>query len=417
MAILPFSGKTTTAATQAAGNNTTKIANTAFVTTAINTAIAGVNPAVAVKFATTAAGDTSGYTYNNGASGIGATLTGANNVAFTADGQTATALLQRVLVKNDTQSPSGAFNGVYYVSQVQTAILPPILTRAIDYNQPSDINNTGAIPVVLGTANAQTTWVLTSTVTTVGTDPLTFTQFSLKPSTIVTLTGSQALTNKDLTGAGNTFPTFNQDTTGKSAKTDALNSATTVVNVASATAPSANQVLTATDSTHATWQAPQSAQITTSTTTNITGLLAGNGSNVGAVAYNATPTANNIPVLDANHFLPLTALAASVTPAFNDAGSTITGQMLVQTGRPTAVAGNNTNTIDIAVTFSTAFKTATTPRVVANIDMTVGSNSSNAFGGISALSNTGFTFRYTCFTGTLSSGSTYSMHWIAVGQA
>jgi hypothetical protein len=73
--------------------------------------------------------------------------------------------------------------------------------------------------------------------------------------TLATLAGSEAFTNKDLTGAGNTFPTFNQDTTGKSAKTDALNSVTTAVNVSSATAPSTGQVLTATDSTHATWQA------------------------------------------------------------------------------------------------------------------------------------------------------------------
>ena len=51
-------------------------------------------------------------------------------------------------------------------------------------------------------------------------------------------------------------PTFNQDTTGKSAKTDALNSATTVVNVSSATAPSTGQVLMATSSTAATWQTP-----------------------------------------------------------------------------------------------------------------------------------------------------------------
>jgi hypothetical protein len=39
----------------------------------------------------------------------------------------------------------------------------------------------------------------------------------------------------------------------------ALQSATTVVNVSSATAPTVNQVLTATDSTHATWQAASSA--------------------------------------------------------------------------------------------------------------------------------------------------------------
>ena len=35
---------------------------------------------------------------------------------------------------------------------------------------------------------------------------------------VVTLSGAQALTNKDLTGAGNTFPTLNQNTTGSSAK-------------------------------------------------------------------------------------------------------------------------------------------------------------------------------------------------------
>lgn len=54
------------------------------------------------------------------------------------------------------------------------------------------------------------------------------------------------------------FPTLNQDTTGKSAKSDALNSATTVVNTGSATAPIDGQILTATSGTAATWQSPLS---------------------------------------------------------------------------------------------------------------------------------------------------------------
>src|SRR5204863_6483138 len=41
-------------------------------------------------------------------------------------------------------------------------------------------------PVVNGTSNGTNSWVLTSTVTTVGTDPLTFTEFSLNPTTLVT---------------------------------------------------------------------------------------------------------------------------------------------------------------------------------------------------------------------------------------
>jgi hypothetical protein len=148
----------------------------------VDNVAAGINPAVAVQAATTAASDTSSLTYNNGASGVGAFFTGAVNTALTVDGYTFTAVNQRLLVKNDTQSPSGAFNGVYYVTQIQTAILPIILTRALDYDMPSDINNTGAIPVINGTVNGTTQWVITSSVTTVGTDPLTYTQFARNPA-------------------------------------------------------------------------------------------------------------------------------------------------------------------------------------------------------------------------------------------
>jgi len=186
----PALAGTPTTPTATAGTNTTQIASTAYVTTAVANAIAGVNPAVAVQAATTAAADTSGLTYNNGAAGIGATFTGSVNTAFTVDGFTFTTLNQRVLIKNDTQSPSGAFNGIYYVTQLQTSILPPILTRALDYDAPSDINNTGAIPVVNGTVNGTTSWLLTSTVATVGTDPLTFTKFSINPSTLAAIATS-----------------------------------------------------------------------------------------------------------------------------------------------------------------------------------------------------------------------------------
>lgn len=170
-----------TAPTQATTDNSTKLATTAFVTTAIANAIAGVNPAVAVQAATAAVLPNS-PTYNNGVSGVGATLTaGVTNTTLVVDGYTP-ALLDRLLVKNQA---SAFQNGVYTVSQLAALGLAWILTRATDYNQPSDINNTGAIPVVNGTVNTQTTWVLTSQVTTIGTDALTYTQFSLNPTTLV----------------------------------------------------------------------------------------------------------------------------------------------------------------------------------------------------------------------------------------
>jgi hypothetical protein len=204
-ASLPGSPTTTT---QTALTNNTTIATTAYTDAAVATAVAGINPAVAVQAATTSAGNTSGLTYNNGISGVGATFTGTNNTALVIDGYTFTLTGQRLLVKNDTQSANpGAYNGIYYVTQIQTSITPPILTRALDYDQPSDINNTGAIPVINGTVNASTTWVETAQVVTVGTTPLVYAQFSYNPSSIVTnfSAGSTGLTPSSATSGAITL--------------------------------------------------------------------------------------------------------------------------------------------------------------------------------------------------------------------
>lgn len=190
-AALPGAPTTTT---PAASDNSTKIPTTAYVTTVIANAIGAVNPAVAVQVATTTAGDTSALTYANGVSGVGATFTGTINTPITIDGVLLNTLGQRLLIKNDTQSPSGAFNGIYSLTVISTAGTAPVFTRALDYDQPSDINNTGAVPVTSGTVNTTTSWLITSTVNTVGTDPLTFAKFSANPSTLATLGTAQSFT-------------------------------------------------------------------------------------------------------------------------------------------------------------------------------------------------------------------------------
>ena len=171
----------TTATTQSTGDATADVATDSFVTTAVNNAIAGVNPAVAVLAATTGSNLTG--TYANGASGIGATFTITATGAFTLDGVAINTIGQRVLLKDQT---SGFQNGVYTATIVGTTGVSPVFTRALDYDQPSDINTTGQIPVQSGTVNATTGWLLTSTVNTVGTDGLTYVQFTLSPSSIVT---------------------------------------------------------------------------------------------------------------------------------------------------------------------------------------------------------------------------------------
>lgn len=122
--------------------------------------------------------------------------------------------------------------------------------------------------------------------------------------TAVRLAGSTSSTKKYLTQTGTgsvsaapawgsiaagDVPTLNQDTTGKSARTDALDSATTTVNVSAATAPSSGQVLTATDSTHATWQTAAAADQPYQFRPETYGAL-GNGRVVGDVVINGTTT-------------------------------------------------------------------------------------------------------------------------------
>lgn len=168
-----------TVTTQSQNDNSTKAASTAYTDLAVANAVAGVNPAVAVQAGTTTVLPNS-PTYSNGASGIGATLTAGSAAALVIDGYTPV-LLDRILVKNQA---SAFQNGVYFLSTLGTGIIPYILTRSLDFDQPSDINNTGAIPVVNGTVNAVTQWVVISKITTVGTDAVTFTQFSANPASI-----------------------------------------------------------------------------------------------------------------------------------------------------------------------------------------------------------------------------------------
>lgn len=219
-----------TAVTGATGDASTRLATDAFVATAVSNAIAGVNPAVAVDAATTAAGDTSSYTFAG--AGVGATMTGPTNTATTIDVFTFTTVGQRLLVKNDTQSPSGAHDGIYMLTALHTAGTGDIFTRSLDYDTPSDINNTGVIPVKSGTTNGGSSWLQTATIVTVDTTPMTWLQFTYPVSEVmitptydpaaiaqqvVGTTATQTITNKRVTrrttttsGPGAT-PTSNTD--------------------------------------------------------------------------------------------------------------------------------------------------------------------------------------------------------------
>lgn len=136
----------------------------------VDNAIAGLDYKQAVNEATAAALPTN--TYSNGAAGLGATLTAIAPGTVTIDGIVPT-VGDRVLVKNEATT---ANNGAYNVT-VNTGGSAYILTRTTDYNQANEITVGDAFYVLTGTANANTTWVMTTTsAITVGTTGLVFAQ-------------------------------------------------------------------------------------------------------------------------------------------------------------------------------------------------------------------------------------------------
>lgn len=129
-------------------------------------------------------------TYNNGASGVGATLTATSNGAASIDG-VSLSLTDRVLFKDQSTTYE---NGVYTVTQIGDGSNPAIYTRATDFDEPSEMTAGEIATVTEGTANANTGWLLTTTVTTVGTDPVVWIDFIPDINNVVTLSGTQTIT-------------------------------------------------------------------------------------------------------------------------------------------------------------------------------------------------------------------------------
>lgn len=143
-----------------------------------------LTPAVAATTNTLATLSSGTITYNNGASGVGATLTTTGSFTTTIDGVSLSSG-NRVLVKDEVAT---ANNGVY------TFTSSTVLTRATDFDQPSEILSGDYVFISWGTTNGNTSWVQTVNSVTVGTTPVTFVQFSGAASysagTGISLTGT-----------------------------------------------------------------------------------------------------------------------------------------------------------------------------------------------------------------------------------
>ena len=141
----------------------------------------------------TATGGT--ITYNNGSSGVGATLTTTGSYT-TIDGVNIATSGTRILVKNEANA---VHNGIYtYTSST-------VITRATDYDSVPEVEAGDFMFVTGGTLYDNTGWVQTSTVTAIGTagNTIDFAQFSgagtYNAGTGLTLTGTTFSVNASQT--------------------------------------------------------------------------------------------------------------------------------------------------------------------------------------------------------------------------
>ena len=176
----------------------------------------GLKVKPAVQIATTANLDA---TYDNGVSGVGATLTGTSNGAFpTIDGVTLTSITpgsNGVLVKNQSAPLQ---NGRYNLTQLGDSEEPWILTRCGLCDQSSEIPGMYVF-VKDGTLGEGTGWVaVVSDPSTfvIGTNSISFTQFSgagtYNAGNGLTLTGNQFSINTAVTVDVSTAQTLTNKT-------------------------------------------------------------------------------------------------------------------------------------------------------------------------------------------------------------
>lgn len=269
---------------------------------------------VAVGTTTVSGGTNTRILYNNSGTLGEYTVSGSGSVAMTTSPVLTTpdigaALGTSLNVTNDVTGarfiPSGSgapSNGVY---------LPAANTVGFAINSAGEVQITGTAmsPVAndgnaLGTgtlswadlflasggvinfANGDWTATHSTDVLTIGSgDDIRMTTAGTNAASVVTVGGTQTLTNKTLTSPTMTAPVLGTPTSGTmtnvtgtasgltagtATAANGLNSATTTVVVNGATAPSSGQVLTATSSTAASWQAPSGGGLTLGTLQNTT---------------------------------------------------------------------------------------------------------------------------------------------------
>jgi hypothetical protein len=322
-----------------------------------------IHPSCAAATPNTLAAITGGsVTYNNGTAGVGATLT--LGVALTIlDGYT----LQngdRVLVKNEATQ---ANNGIYTWATGGT-----VLTRATDFDTPTEIASGDFTFVSNGTLYGDTGWVQIDPVTTVGTDPIVWSQFSgagtYTAGTGLTLTGSQfSLTSPVAVSLGGTGLT-----SGTSGGVPYFSGSTTI---ASSGVLTANALMIG--------GGAGTAPSTITTGTGVTTALGVNTGTAGAFVVNGgalgTPASGTVTNLTGTASININGTVGATTPttgAFTTISASGVITSTVSTGTAPFTVSSTTQVANLNAATAGSATTATTATNATNTAITA--NSTNA---------------------------------------
>lgn len=346
----------------------------------------GVNFHPACQYATTA--DLGSVTYNNGTSGVGATLTNAGaQAALAIDGHTFTATdvtnATRVLLKNESNA---AYNGVYTVTNQGSGSTNWVLTRATDYDTSgsgtNEVDAGDMILVLAGTVNANTSWVQqTPLPITIGTTNITFIQFAAV-QTYTAGTGLSLITNQfSITNTG-TAGTYGSASAVPVITTNAQGQVTSVTNTSIAISGGAvtgnisgnaanvtGTVAIANGGTGATTRQDAMDALAGATTNGF--YLRGNGTDVVMSAIQAA----DVPTLNQNTTGSAGSVANALTAGTNitfSSGTTYNGSAAITIN---ATGGSGTVTSVSALTLgttgtdlsSTVANSTTTPVITLNV--------------------------------------------------
>lgn len=157
----------------------------------VDSLAAGLSPRTSCRVATTGALT---VIYNNGAAGVGATLTNNGAQAALSIDSVSLSVNDRVLVKDQA---SQFQNGIYTVTDVGSGATNWVMTRATDYDQasPSEVSAGSYTVISAGTVNAAGLWVETGPGPfVIGTTAIIFSLFNsaanLSAAAPITLTGN-----------------------------------------------------------------------------------------------------------------------------------------------------------------------------------------------------------------------------------